>query len=146
MSEPLSSADLAALNAEVKRWADSVRNAARSHVPGGELRNSIKTTLRKNLGQVERVSIGFKKQGAYLHVGAGRGYGGKGGSFYSEAQGKRVKVRETSIGRMGTGARPAVEWLTPEIERRLPELAGITAKYFADGWVKTRAVTKTIRI
>ena len=92
-----------------------------------------------------RVSVGFAKEGAYIHVGAGRGYAGfKGGTFYSEAQGRRVKVRETSIGKMGTGSRRAFPWLNPQVEALLPELSAIVKEYMVDAWIKSKAITTNI--
>lgn len=137
-------------NARVREWAERLQAAARSTVAGGVRQNtrlgrSIKTQLRKQDGQVFRVSVGFAKEGAYIHVGAGRGYAGfKGGTFYSEAQGRRVKVRETSVGKMGTGSRRAFPWLNPQVEALLPELAAIVREYMVDAWVKSKAITTNI--
>lgn len=139
-------------NARVREWAERLRAAARSTVSSGVRQNtrlgrSIKTQLRKQDGQVFRVAVGFAKEGAYIHVGAGRGYAGfKGGTFYSEAQGRRVKVRETSIGKIGTGFRKAFPWLNPQVEALLPELAAIAKEYMVDAWIKSKAITTNIVI
>lgn len=141
-------------NARVKEWADRLRAAARSSVSANTQQNtrlgrSIKVTLKKErgTGQVYRVIVGFVKQGVYVHVGAGRGYAGfKGGTFYSEAQGRRVKVRETSIGKMGTGSRRAAPWLDPEVEALLPELAQIAKECMVDHWVKSKGFSTKIVI
>lgn len=103
MSEKFAFERTEEFNARVREWAERLRVAARSTVSSGVRQNtrlgrSIKTQLRKQDGQVFRISVGFAKEGVYIHVGAGRGYAGfKGGTFYSEARGRRVKVRETSI-------------------------------------------------
>lgn len=139
-------------NARVKEWAERLRTAASSTVSSGVRQNtrlgrSIKAQLRKQDGQVFRVSVGFAKEGAYIHVGAGRGYAGfKGGTFYSEAQGRRVKVRETSIGKMGTGSRRAFPWLNPQVEALLPELSAIVKEYMVDAWIKSKAITTNVVI
>lgn len=139
-------------NARVREWAEHLRTAASSTVSSGVRQNtrlgrSIKTQLRKQDGQVFRVSVGFAKEGAYIHVGAGRGYAGfKGGTFYSVAQGRRVKVRETSIGKMGTGSRQAFPWLDPQVEALLPEVAAIVKEYMVDAWVKSKSITTHVVI
>ena len=164
-----------ALNAAITAWADKLRDAARSTAPAasGELRNSIRRTCRKDSGQIYRISVGFEKQGIYVHVGAGRGYGGfKGGKFYSEAvlhkkaalaaaaadpkskkkaraakaDGHMTQVNPRSIGRMGTGARPANHWLAPHIERLLPELALAVQQYQTDAWIKSKGFSTTIKL
>lgn len=137
------------LNAAITAWAEKLRSAARADAPAssGELRRSIKRSFQKDSGQICRVSVGFGKEGAYIHVGAGRGYAGfKGGTFYSSARRARVKVSPRSIGRMGTGARPAHRWLTPHIERLLPELAQIIQKYQTDAWIKSKGFSTTIKL
>lgn len=139
-------------NARVREWAERLRVAARSTVSSGVRQNtrlgrSIKTQLHKQDGQIFRISVGFAKEGVYIHVGAGRGYAGfKGGTFYSEARGRRVKVRETSIGKMGTGSRRAFPWLNPQVEAFLPELASIAQEYMVDSWVKSKMITANIYI
>lgn len=138
-----------ALNAAITAWADKLRDAARSSAPAasGELRRSIRRTCRKDSGQIYRISVGFEKQGIYVHVGAGRGYGGfKGGKFYSDARRTTLTVNPRSVGRMGTGARPANHWLAPHIERLLPELALAVQQYQTDAWIKSKGFSTTIKL
>ena len=141
-------------NARVAEWAARLHAAARSSVSAKTRQNtrlgrSIKVNLIKEwgTGQVYRVRVSFEKEGVYVHVGAGRGYGGfKGGTFYSEAQGRRVKVKETSIGKMGTGTRRAVPWLTPEVEALMPELARIAEEYTVGAWVKSKGFSVSVAV
>lgn len=165
-------------NARVREWALRLQAAARSTVAGGVRQNtrlgrSIKSELRKQDGQVFRVAVGFVKEGAYIHVGAGRGYGGfKGGKFYSTAKkhisaaqaaaaadpkskkkafyaragGHMVDVNPMSIGKMGRGARRQFPWLNPQVEALLPELAAIAKEYMVDAWIKSKAITTNIVI
>ena len=180
MDEQFSFERIDEFNARVAEWSARLKAAARSSVSAKTRQNtrlgrSIKVNLIKErgTGQVYRVRVSFAKEGVYVHVGAGRGYGGfRGGKFYSEAKihqrtaqeaaeadpeskskarsarasGHMVDVNPASIGKMGTGARRAVPWLTPEVEALMPELVRIAEDYTVGAWVKSKGFDMSVTV
>lgn len=57
-----------------------------------------------------------------------------------------VSVNPASIGKMGTGARPAGPWLTPEVEALMPELARIAEEYTVGAWVKSKGFSVSVAV
>lgn len=55
-------------------------------------------------------------------------------------------VYQDSIGQMGKGGRRAADWLNANVEKMLPELAGILAHYTSDAWIKAHTLTANIVI
>ena len=99
------------------------------------LSESIKTNIRFDKQyKLETRSVGFRlaRHGVYMHMGAGRGYGGLTGAKWTDKYGKLKTVNELSRGKMGTGNRQAVHWFNDVITNNMEELADITAEYSLD--------------
>lgn len=136
-------------NSSVKRWAEKVENELKQAAQAlfghrgsdqisaafPRLSDSIKTNIRFDKQyKLETRSVGFQlaRHGVYLHEGAGRGYAGATGSKWTDQYGKTKTTNPNSLGKMGTGLRPAAYWFNDVINRNLDEIADITANYSLD--------------
>lgn len=91
-----------------------------------------KSSVKKYAGEASRIDFGMPYYMAFVHKGAGRGYGGvKSGEFTIRGGGKR-KTNPSSMGRMGTGKRKPKPFFNPVMEEMFPELAQIIATYHGD--------------
>lgn len=158
------SLDTTNLLSSVREWASraqsALRASARSSVRQDKhLSRSVKVVIREDKGMPVRISIQFYGVGVYIHVGAGRGYGGSGRySFYStsrisrdvanigregkrELKGMKKQVAAASIGKMGTGRRPARPWVDSVLTTMLPELSEIISRELPDSFLKGRSIS-----
>lgn len=129
-------------NEEVRAWSKASVTELRSALAGanakhtGRLIREMRARVGMQFGVANRVSFGFLRYLVYLEKGASRGYGGKKGSTWYTAGTKR-KTNPRSLGRMGTGPRAARPTYNPTMDKRVPVLAGIVAKFYGDLAVKS---------
>ncbi len=129
---------LNAFHEAVYGWAIDVTKQLKSSVrmlvrDDRELSDSIDPMLYKKKGEISRIGFSFKREGVYIHKGAGRGQGGfRGGSKWTTRQGKLKQTDPLSFYKMGTGNRKPIEWFDPVIERNIQALAEIVADYSVD--------------
>ena len=91
--------------------------------------DDLKGSVRKTLGEANKISFTFPYYMVFVHKGAGRGYGGsKSGKFTNKFGGKSI-TSSSSKGKMGTGKRVAKPWFNPVIEESFPELEEIITDY-----------------
>lgn len=92
--------------------------------------------------KMETRSVGFKfeRHGVYQHYGAGRGYGGKTGSKWTDKYSKTISANPDSVGKMGTGNRTAVHWFNDIIRNNMEELTDIVANYSLDILVNANSI------
>lgn len=129
---------LDAFNNEVKDWCmdvvEQLKGSVKSLVKQDNyLSESIKAKVYLKEGEAYRIGFGFRKEGIYIHKGAGRGHGGmSGNSKWTDKFGNKKKMNEKSFGLMGTGSRPPIVWFDPVVTRNMKALADIVANYSAD--------------
>ena len=122
-------------NKNIKGWADKVRAQTRSNIKSlidkdVSLSKSIKVSFKFQNGEISAVGISFKREGAWLFHGAGKGYGGDTGkSQWYDKHGNRKKATPESLYKSGTGKRKAKDWITPVINSNIEELAYLIAQY-----------------
>ena len=115
----INSEDIPEFNRKVKRWGDKVKNDLNSCVAylkqdeSVQVRHSesyvsigdsLRTTVKKNHGLAQRVSISFTQHGVFWHYGVGRG---------------------RPIGSHTEG----VDWFNPVMKSHMDELANIVAEF-----------------
>ena len=95
----------------------------------------LKTQLRSNAakrhGVVDRIGAKFPRHGIYRTVGAGRGQGGSIGSSWKDKTGKIKHVAPSSMGKMNSGNRKAIDWLSPTLDKYNEIVADRAAEHFA---------------
>lgn len=101
-----------------------------THGPNGF--NKIRTAMRKRDGMINKVTFKFPKTGIYREKGAGRGYGGKKGSKWIDANGVTKTTNPASLGKAGTGKRQAAPWFNPVIEKYADQMANELADQFVE--------------
>jgi hypothetical protein len=128
-------------NKAVQLWAKDVSNKLKANVRSlikkdVVLSKSIKPTFNydKKYGkEINRVGFSFRREGVYVHRGAGKGQGGfKGGSKWTDKYGKLKETNPASFYKMGKGNRKPVEWFNSVIDANIEALADIVANYSAD--------------
>jgi hypothetical protein len=124
-------------NDEAKLWGRGTNEALKQAWSGlgarrtGLLLRELRVRTGMQYGRVNRVTFAFPRYMVFLEKGASKGYGGKKGSTWS-TKGTKRKTNPASLGRMGTGPRQARPGYNPTMEKRVPILAELLAKYYAD--------------
>jgi hypothetical protein len=136
--------NIEAQNTGVIRWKDNsfrsikasymrlIRSAGRS----GDGLDSLKMRTKQTYGEVDQITLTFKRYLIWVHKGAGKGEGGSKGSTWYDKFGKMKKTNPESLGKIGSGTRRKEEWLNPVLDEAVPKLADIVAGFKADGAVK----------
>ena len=125
-------------NKKVMTWGNKVRDELRRSVKSTvrrdrNLSKSIRVSYRLQKGELSAVGFNFIREGAWIHYGAGKGYGGDGSrTQWYDPYGKVRTARQDSLYKAGTGNRKAINWFNPVIERHIGELADIVAAYSSD--------------
>jgi hypothetical protein len=148
MAREVRISDIEAVNRFKKNlqdWSDHLMSDLRSRVTSMglvsekktsvKLRDSFETYIKlDDEYHVEpvRVGIRFARHGVFLHYGAGTGYGGKEGSRWIDRLGYSHTTNPKSLGKAGTGTRPARDWFNPVLEYHMKELADIASDYSLD--------------
>lgn len=127
-------ANTSSFNAGVGAWGRETKRKMKLrtlqlvlHVGPGH--DNQKVTVRKYLGEANRIQFAFPYYMVYVHKGAGRGYGGTKTGLFTRKNGGKGITRKSSMGRMGTGKRKPKPWFNPVLEERFPALAEIIADY-----------------
>lgn len=130
-------------NEKVSGWSVTTRSRLASSAPvfSGErsksekdetLQSSIRTSKKKQFGEIVGVGFGFARHGIYVNYGAGRGQGGTKGSKWRNKDDEMMKTKSKSLGLMNTRNRHAVDWFDGNIRMGLKELADIAQEYYGD--------------
>lgn len=107
-------------------WGIKVADASASG-----LKSQLKANAGKRYGVVDRIGAKFPRHGIYRTVGAGRGQGGSIGSSWRDKNGNLKRTRSLSLGKMNTGNRKAINWLSPTMDRFNEVVADRAAAHFA---------------
>lgn len=130
-------------NDAVKEWTKStlveIKNRYQRLISGdsGAGLKSLKTSTRKNFGEISSVSFKFDRYLVFVNKGAGKGYGGSKGSSWYDKLGNKHTTNSNSLSKMGTGNRRAKDWINPVIDEQVPKLAAIVAGFKADAAIKS---------
>jgi len=130
---------LEAARSRADEWAQNTEGVMEtylaSHQSSGALLRSLKYRVQEwqRAETALRITFKFVRHGAFLEKGARKGYGGTQGSSWTTKNGVKKFTKGESLGKMGTGASPAVPWTKPALDKQLPELADmIAAQYDKD--------------
>lgn len=127
MATPETMALLARWNATVARLAEDaeaemVFELEKSGVGDtGKLQRSIRSRIRLDYGEADRVSLRFRYYGLFIHHGVGRGWPKSHTSLGTKVLNDR-RTRE----------RKPVDWINPSVERLGARLGKEATSYFAD--------------
>lgn len=122
-------------NTTVQDWGRKVRSELRSSVKASvkkdtQLSSSIRVSYRLKRGELCAIGFSFAREGAWIHYGAGKGYGGDGSrTQWYDRNGNVRQANRDSLYKAGTGARKQINWFNPVIEANIEELADIVANY-----------------
>ena len=134
-------------NSGATKWGKNVHTTAKEHLNyldvdsgGSKVSHHLKENFRVNfhrqkeggVSRIWRIGFGFPPTGAYLHYGAGRGYGGSGESLWKDSKGILRSTNPESIGKMGTGNRRPKDWFNPAVESNLQKMDKIVGEYGDD--------------
>ncbi len=128
-------------NDAVRQWGRATREEVRQALASvgakntGRLIREVNVRMGQQFGRANRVTFGFPRYLVWVEKSAGKGYGGKKGSRWT-TNGETRRTNKGSLGKMGTGARPARPAFNPVMDRRVPVLASIAAQFWADAAVK----------
>jgi hypothetical protein len=149
--EKLAYEKLEELNAAVADWAKRLQGAVRAAAIGAVSQNqrlsrSIVARVRKQQGEAYNVGLKIAKEGVYIHEGASRGYGGNVGGKWRDRLGNVKHTNPQSLGKAGSGNRPAREFLNGVIDSMLPELNDIAVRYLEGGHIQPDNVSIRIQM
>lgn len=124
-------------NSDVSQWTNKARRKIKLEVlrlvlnvgPGHDQQ---KASVKKYAGEASKIDFSMPYYMAFVHKGAGRGYGGNKSGEFSLKGGGKGKTNPLSMGKIGTGKRKAKPFFNPVIEELFPELANIIAQYHGD--------------
>lgn len=132
--------DVNTYNSVINNWKNNTRRRAKSNVlrmtsseiPSPKpLADNLKTSTRKDSGEIYSVGFQFPRHGVFVHKGVGRGFEMQGGKVVRTAKGVQTAVRKPK------------DWLNSEIDKGLPNLADKIVELKADAAVvATRAKIK----
>ena len=134
--------DIEAYNEEIRKWSKASTEDIRRALIGIGARKSgliikeLRSRIALKFGTVNRVTFQFPRHLVFIEKGASKGYGGRKGSRWNSADGETRKTDPRSLGRMGTGARPARPTFNPTMERQMLVLVGIMQRHYADAAAK----------
>jgi hypothetical protein len=120
-------------NKDVSSWAYRNRSLLKSQARAmstngnGTLSSSIRTSTRKQMGEIDSISYKFPRHGVFFQKGVGRGH---------VMSGNRV-VRGIKNGKViqftdGPVNRQPKNWFNATLETEIPKLADIVADHKAD--------------
>lgn len=107
-------------------WAVKVTNPTAQG-----LMAKLKANAGKRNAVVDRIAAKFPRHGIYRTVGAGSGQGGAIGSSWRDKNGNVKRTRSLSLGKMNTGNRKAISWLSPTMDKFNEVVADRAAAHFA---------------
>jgi hypothetical protein len=99
-------------------------------IEGGDGRDSIHHFVDQFKDGNMRIKFRMNRYLLMVEKGAGKGYGGKKGSEWRNKRGQLVKTNPNSLGKMGTGLRPAREWVKPALKGEINRLRKLVAEHY----------------
>lgn len=144
----LNEKNVAEFNRSVTEWANKVRSETRKNIKSlvkkdKNLSKSIKASYKFTKGELSAIGFSFRREGAWLFYGAGRGYGGDGSrTSWHDRHGNIRTANPNSLYKSGTGNRKAKDWFSPSVRAHIEELADIVANYDAAIVVNTFNILK----
>lgn len=126
--------NLTQYNSEVSGWTRDARRKLKSRILRlvlniGHGYNDLKGSVKKYMGEANKIGFSFPYYMVFVHKGAGRGYGGSKSGLFTNKSGGKTATSATAMGKMGTGKRVAKPWFNPVIEQAFPELENIITDY-----------------
>ncbi len=132
--DPEQIVDFEQFNAKVRSWAAGTEAEMEAGVPvdTGDTKSSISRRYKKSGMTIASIGFPFQRSGIFVEYGAGRGHGGSVGSRWLTKTGERRSTNPDSLGKMNTGSRKAQPWISPALEKKLPELNEIVSGFYAE--------------
>lgn len=124
-------------NLEARAWGKATLEQLRKELQGlgvrrtGLLLRELRVRTGQQYGRVNRVTFSFPRYLVMVEKGAGKGYGGRKGSTWYTG-GKKRRTASSSLGKMNTGKRQARPTYNPTMDRRVPVLAELAARFYGD--------------
>jgi hypothetical protein len=131
-----------AFNGEVRQWGTGWRAALRSSMAGlnirhtGAMQRTLAIRYRMQFNQVNSVGASFPRYAVFVEKGASKGFGGQKGSRWRTG-GQSRKTNPKSMGKMGTGKRPAKKWFNPVTAKHVEKLADIALKHYGNAAINS---------
>lgn len=128
-------------NEQTRSWGRATNDQVKAGLFGigarrtGQLLRELKVRTGLQFGRVFRISFSFPRQLVWLEKGASKGYGGRKGSRWT-TRGTVRRTSKESLGKMGTGRRIAHRIFNSTMDKRVPILAALVARYYANASVK----------
>lgn len=126
-------ADTEAFNKEVQQWTYRVRSILKRDIKSkatkgeGVLANFLRSSIRKDMGEVDSVSYKFPRHGVFFHKGVARGYVMSGSKVIRGIKNNKViKPLDGPINRQPQ------DWFNSTLEKQIPKLADVVADHKAD--------------
>ncbi len=119
---------------ELNDWSAEATNNIRMAASSSSttVANSIKARVTSNrYGEPIRVDFAMDRRGYYIYHGAGKSYGGLIGSKWNY-KGLERTTNPKSIGRAGSGKRPAQSFLKDALDPLMDKLSFIVSEYMLE--------------
>ncbi|MGY4385629.1 hypothetical protein ACVWYN_002675 [Pedobacter sp. UYP24] len=122
-------------NQDVSKWTRETKRQLKLEVIklttqySGHSRSDLDAKVRRYAGEASKINFAFPFYMAFVHKGAGKGYGGSKTGLFTRANGSKGTTNASSMGKMGTGARRPKPWFNPVVEERFPRLEELVAVY-----------------
>lgn len=128
--------DIGQRDQEVRRWGKETLDQLKgmSVRRSGLLVRMLKSRFRSRGGHIDAVGFIMPRYAVWMEKGASRGHGGAKGSRWWDGSGWR-RTDPRSLGKMNMGRRRARPVINPVLDRRVPVLADIVARFWADATV-----------
>jgi len=101
-----------------------------------DLMRSLRLRFKYEFGEISQLKYQFSRHGIFFHKGVGRGYIMQGGRVVKGSKKNPMFKPIERTGKSRTPRRPK-EWFNPVMDREVPKLADLIAKYRADGAAKS---------
>jgi hypothetical protein len=125
-------------NQDVSKWTRGTKRELKLEVIqltaiySGHARTDLDAKVRRYAGEASKINFAFPYYMAFVHKGAGKGYGGTKTGLFTRTNGTKGTTNPDSMGKMGTGARRPKPWFNPVVESRFPALEEIVARYHGE--------------
>lgn len=125
-------------NQDVSRWGNDTKRKLKLQVlqmvasKDGPGANNQQVRVQKYMGLASKINFSFPYYMAFVHKGAGRGYGGHKTGLFTKKDGSKGVTNQNAMGKMGTGQRTAKPWFNPVLESQFPALADLVANYHGE--------------
>lgn len=122
-------------NQDVSKWTRKTKRQLKLEVIrstviySGHARKDLDAKVRRYAGEASKINFAFPFYMAFVHKGAGKGYGGSKTGLFTRTNGSKGTTNPNSMGKMGTGKRRPKPWFNPVVEARFPALEELVAVY-----------------